>query len=118
MYVYTYIHLCVCVCVYIYIYIYIYIFFFFPPPVPSRISQIYLPLQDLSSLLSGVSGHCLYCFVPSTLPSLSSTRVEPGLEPRLPWCPDLEAMLLPSSGLRFNIMPWDVRPGFLTSCSR
>ena len=105
---------------YIYIqnyYTYIYIYFFFFPPVPSRIVQIYLPLQDLSCLLSEVSGHCPCCLVPNTLPSLSSTRMKPGLEPQLHWCPDLEDIILPSFELRLNIMPWDMGPGFPTSCA-
>lgn len=87
---------------------YIYIFCCCFSPVPSRIVQIYLLLQDLSFLLSEVSGHCPCYLVPNTLPNLSSTRMKPGLEPQLHWCPDLKDVIPPSFGLKLSIMLWDM----------
>ena len=97
-YIYICVYVCVCVCVCVYIYIYIYIFFY--PPVPSRIVHIYLLLQDLSCLLSEVSGHWPCYLVPNTLPKL----LKPGVEPQLHWCPDLKDVVPPSFGLRLSIM--------------
>lgn len=98
-------------------YMYMYIFCCCFSPVPSRIVQIYLLLQDLSFLLSEVSGHCPCYLVPNILPNLSSTRMKAGLEPQLHWCPELKDVIPPSFGLKLSIMLWDMELGFPTSYS-